>query len=181
MSSVRSVTYVSGRSFLAFLSAIVDLICWLLPQSGVMPLRLISFLLYVISCFSPVLVLGEEGRVVSGFAALATGWAFLLAGVFCWLANPLWMLAWVISWGAENRASGMVFSGSALLLGLSVFLLPGQDPGRGTLVSLPVTGLDVGAYCWLAALVTQVVACWLCAQPEGVWRKADGEVEVPGE
>lgn len=98
-----------------------------------------------------------------GYGILLMGFLGAFVGVFAWFANPLMLLAVLLSM-FKKRLASMILSVAAMALGLQSYMLEAvpfnessMDPGNLNLVD----HLGLGFYLWMGSLVTFSVYCFL--------------------
>jgi hypothetical protein len=115
----------------------------------------LAFGLWLISLALPAAAIAS-GPVLRGRDLLMRGWEVLDAGVYAWLANPLFLLAVVLcAAGARRVARAVVLL--ALVLAASSFRAGAALERTGTAV--PDFTFASGLYVWLAAFVVLLLAC----------------------
>lgn len=102
-------------------------------------------------------------EVYFGYRVLLLGLLAVLVGVFAWLANPLMLLAVLLS-AFNKRTASMILAVCSIALGLQSFMLEAvpfnessMDPGNLSFVDR----LGIGFYVWMGSLVTFAVYCFL--------------------
>jgi hypothetical protein len=112
----------------------------------------VSLLLFLI-CLTQdgFLVEGENPRAWSSAGYLLLfGWLGLLSGVVAWLANPLWVAAWIaFAWRRRRLALGLGLA--ALLCALS-FLKVDTVMVSEAPTFAKVTSVGVGYWLWIASM-----------------------------
>jgi len=96
------------------------------------------------------------GPVLRGSEMLLRGWEVLDAGVYAWLANPLFLVAAVLCWTDARRIAVSVGS-LALVLAVTSFGAAAALEGAGTTV--PDFTFASGFYVWLAGYLVLPPSC----------------------
>lgn len=118
----------------------------------------VSIALYVAS-------LSQETFCASGNCSGWPGYGILLFGILgiggslanvTWIANPILFLSWLFIWQRDRRLS-LAFSGAALIVAAAFMLMPNVVNNEGG-VAVPITGLRLGYWLWLASMVVAVLA-----------------------
>lgn len=104
----------------------------------------------------------EGGPTLSGADLLLQGWQGMSRGVYAWLANPLFAVAFVAAWVSRRRMA-LVAAGASVLLALSSFAAEQQLLRQ--MDTVPELSLLPGFYVWLAALL--VLFLLGCRPPSG--------------
>jgi hypothetical protein len=99
----------------------------------------------------------EGGPELRGIDLLSRGFEGFEAGIYAWLANPLFLGAAVACW-LEFRRSAALLAGLGCLLALTSFGAAGAAARAGT--SVPDFTFQSGFYLWLAAHFALLVCCW---------------------
>ena len=101
-----------------------------------------------------------RGGTVSGVWALGLGIVGLFAFVPSWLANPCFLISFLFSFRSKgSRKTQLVWAWLAVLLGLTVLLLPGQTVGSTSgWYSAHFYRLRFGSFIWLGGFV--LLAFW---------------------
>jgi hypothetical protein len=97
---------------------------------------------------------------LSGLDVLGRGWRAVDAGVYAWLANPLFVVALVACWWRSYVLAGAV-SGVGAVLALTSFAA--AELARGTGVAVPDVTLAAGFYLWFAAQLGVCAVAWIWA------------------
>jgi len=113
--------------------------------------------LWVAALFLPAIMV-PGGPALSGLDVLVRGWRALDAGVYAWLANPLFMAAWVSCWRRRYVLAGTL-SGVGAVLALTSFAAAGLARSVGSAV--PDVTLAAGFYLWLAAQLGILAVAWI--------------------
>ncbi|MBI3514558.1 MAG: hypothetical protein HY060_10915 [Proteobacteria bacterium] len=114
-----------------------------------------------------------EAFCVDGRCADQPGWLVLLLGFFSvgetranmtWLANPILFSAWVMI-GFGEKAIAIVLSLVALVAAAAfLFMNTVITDASGTL--LPITGVTVGYWLWLASMATACLGAIFLRRPD---------------
>lgn len=115
--------------------------------------------LWVAALFLPAIAV-PSGPTLSGLDALGRGWRAVDAGVYAWLANPLFLAAAVAFWLRGYALAGSL-SGLGAVLALTSFAA--ADLAREAGAPAPAMALAAGFYLWLGAQFGLLVACWIWA------------------
>ena len=117
------------------------------------------FGVWAAALFMPAVVV--QGRQpFSGFAILSRGWQGIDAGVYAWLANPLFLIALGVCWFRSYEVAGIV-AGVGCVLALTSFAAAGIARDAGAAV--PDLSLSAGFYLWLLAQLGLLASSWLWA------------------
>lgn len=119
-----------------------------------------AWLLYLASLALPAILI-DKGAV-PGFAALIIGvFAVIFDRNFAWLANPLFLIASLLYVKSRFRLACGVSAVAALLALTSyTFEQVCSDAGCD-----PVTGLGVGFYAWLLAILVLSLVSYVRSRP----------------
>jgi hypothetical protein len=120
--------------------------------------------------------------VSDGYEILLTGFLGVLVGVFAWFANPLMLLAVLLS-TFKKRLASIILSVAAIALGLQSYALKAipfnessMDPGNLNFVD----HFGLGFYLWMASLLTCAVYCFLKPGDDPRGRATSGPVKCNG-
>jgi len=105
-------------------------------------------------------VVVQGGQAFNGFAVLSRGWQGFDAGVYAWLANPLFLIALVLCWLRFYEFAG-ILAGVGSVLALTSFAAAGIARDAGAAV--PDLSLSAGFYLWLLAQLGLLASSWLWA------------------
>jgi len=126
-------------------------------QGAVVALSLIAF---TVSLFLPG-VISAEG-VTKGYVLLLVGGLGIFQGIFCWLANPLYVVT-LLCLQNKNNAGAFLSSVTALLLALLALHYEGSYVSYFDSTG-PFGTLGTGFYVWVGAiailLVVSLVNVW---------------------
>jgi hypothetical protein len=101
-----------------------------------------------------------------GYVVLATGFLGVFVGVFAWFANPLMLLAVLLSL-SRRRVVAMVLAVAAVALGLQAYALDAVPFNEASMEPDNLNYVDrlgYGFYLWMASLV--ILAAYCCWKPE---------------
>jgi hypothetical protein len=112
--------------------------------------------LWAVSLALPALRVGG-GPALRGVEVLSRGWQAFDAGVYAWLANPLFVTAAVLCWQRLHRAAG-VFAGIACVLAMTSFAAADVAARGGAPV--PEFAFQGGFYVWLASHFALLLCSW---------------------
>ena len=90
------------------------------------------------------------GRTYAGYEVLVRGWEGVSRGIYAWLANPLFIAAFVAALVKQHRAAA-VLAACALVIGATTFLT--EDLLRQRMSGVPPITLGSGFYLWLGAIL----------------------------
>jgi hypothetical protein len=93
------------------------------------------------------------GSTLTGFEVLLQGWRGVRAAVPAWLANPLFLIALVLS--ARRRAAAAALVAS-LAVALSLTSFVAREIAAASGVAVPPVRLHAGFYVWLGAQLALV-------------------------
>lgn len=98
-----------------------------------------------------------------GYHILPIGFLGALVGVFAWFANPLMLLALLLS-TLKKRLAAIILSVSAIALGLQSYMLEAIPFNESSMAPENLNFVDhlgLGFYLWMASLVTFAAYCVL--------------------
>ncbi len=137
---------------------------------------LVPVLLFVLACCYPALEWTKDFRpndIMFGMRAFAVGWSGILAGVFAWYANPLWLLAAILIF-IRRPLWALAPSILAIVIGFTMYSDLGRElPGdEGGTTKTTIIKLLPGCYIWLASLIAMPLA----AIAEKLFRKKPAQL-----
>lgn len=102
---------------------------------------------------------------MDGYEMLLMGWAAVLLGMLAWLANPLMLMAVLLSAFGVHLVS-RILSGLAVAVALQSYLFEGVPFTGGSVdAENRVDYLGLGFYLWMASLVLFAAYCFLKKKP----------------
>lgn len=103
-----------------------------------------------------------------GYVVLVSGFLGIFVGVFAWFANPLMLVAVLLSL-SRRRVVAMVLALAAVALGLQAYALDAVPFNEASMEPDNLNYVDhlgYGYYLWMASLVAfAVYCCWKPASP----------------
>lgn len=105
-----------------------------------------------------------------GYNILLTGFLGVLVGVFAWFANPLMLLALLLS-TFKKRVASLVLAVSSIALGLQSYMLGAVPFNESSMRPDDLNFVDYlgrGFYLWMGSLVTFSLYCLLFHQPSSI-------------
>ena len=105
-----------------------------------------------------------------GYNILLTGFLGVLVGVFAWFANPLMLLALLLS-TFKKRVASLVLAVFSIALGLQSYMLEAVPFNESSMHPDNLNFVDHlgrGFYLWMGSLVTFSVYCLLLHQPSAI-------------
>jgi|688.fasta_scaffold637574_2 hypothetical protein len=133
-----------------------------MSRQATVRLCVIAVFFYACSLFLPAFTCGSN-ESFPGWGVLALGWMGLITGDPRWFAN-LGFILLTVACLRPSTSRHPIAAGITALLALASFVAPaaGCEGGSGT----PnwSTGLDLGGYLWVAAVVASSWASALCPQ-----------------
>lgn len=103
---------------------------------------------------------GSDGAKWQGLLNLLIGVLGLFLGVYAWLANPLFLLAAVTYFTAENKIVPFILAALGLLFALS-FLFQKNIPIDEAGHQGEITTYHLGYWIWVLAMLCMTVACYI--------------------
>jgi hypothetical protein len=98
-----------------------------------------------------------------GFSILLIGVMGIAVGVFAWFANPLMVLALLLS-KFKKRLASQIFSVASIALGLQSYSLKAVPFNESSMAPSNMNYVDhlgLGFYLWMASLVAFTASCFL--------------------
>ncbi len=128
---------------------------------------LAAAVLFAVSLFLPAITYDVSGTSdsMSGLSLLLMGWFAVFAGVFGWLANPLFAFGCVAVL-LRRKITSIVLLALSLLLAISsvqLFSTGVMKDESGALY--PLQFFSAGFYVWLAAIVVALIAAFIKDKP----------------
>lgn len=128
-----------------------------MPRVFFKVMLLSSGLMFFLCLFLQAVEIGNHGWSLGG-ELLLLGWLGVLFGHFTWLANLIWLIAWLAIYIDKPVA--------ALSISVAAFLLAGSFVFHETIVwneaGLPsaIRHYGAGYYLWLVSILAQVVGIY---------------------
>ncbi|MCW5937882.1 MAG: hypothetical protein KIT11_11325 [Fimbriimonadaceae bacterium] len=116
---------------------------------------------FALSCALPCFVWLTGSKPWFGWEALFFGGFGIFAGQFGWFANPLLLLAWVVTAGSRGRLARAI-AVLPLAVSLHTFAMPAQEfwADEAGATRMRLEALDIGAWWWFTALALVALAAW---------------------
>ena len=118
-------------------------------------LQRLSIALFLASLAVPALHLSKEGPVF-GFTLLLWGWGGLFQMHFPWVANVLYYSS-LENIRAQNYKRALWLCASCIPLGLLSYRVEMWFSNKN---DIPITGLGVGFYLWIASFIVLSIELW---------------------
>ena len=110
----------------------------------------LSVVAFVACLFFPGFYVGDTQRESFGFSLLLTGWLGMLSGYFAWLANPLFLIAFLRRNTRPSQAAILAFIGFVIALEFLIHKRIVTDEGGGT---AQIAGVGWGYVLWLTSFL----------------------------
>jgi hypothetical protein len=127
---------------------------------------LASVILFAISLTQDCFYIDREDRdaYALGLGLLLIGWLGVLVGVFAWLANPLLMIAWILTLLGRHRLVAVGCALAAITFSLSFLLhddiMANEVGGRSA-----ITEIAPGYWLWNLSILCVIFAALLIKEP----------------
>lgn len=110
----------------------------------------ISLLIFVACLFLPGFYVGETQSENSAYTLLLTGWLGVLYGYLAWLANPIFLIAFICRNTSPRKAAVLAFIGLVIALEFLIHKRIVTNEGGGT---AQITGVGWGYILWVTSFL----------------------------
>ena len=122
-----------------------------------------SMVLFGVSLFPNAFYIDRPDNPAGpGSGLLLVGCLGVFVGAFAWLANPLLVATWALTFSRPPRAGALACAAASLAFALS-FLLHHEIMLEGSGKYSRITGYGPGYWLWVASIATALVGCLVAA------------------
>ena len=130
------------------------------PPGVGLAFTIVSFILFIASLTQYAFLLEDSQKNRSwapSLLPLLIGWLGVLEYCFAWFANPMLLLAWILSFFPASRVVGLGFA--VVATGLSLSVLVWRPDIWGDNDKAVILQYGAGYWLWVASIVTALIAC----------------------